>query len=122
MTMDTLAMEPGHQWAAACDVQERFMQHPAGAAGAFDYSGRCRQLHALGGDCYGFVPLADGRLTMAVGDASGKGLAAALMISSVQSSLRTAAFFTGDDIAALIGVVNRQVHADRKSTRLNSSH
>jgi len=40
------------------------------------------------------MPLANERLALVVGDASGKGVAAALMIASVQSSLRTAALFT----------------------------
>ncbi len=46
-----------------------------------------------------------------VGDASGKGLAAALMIASVQSSIRTAALFTGNDLAALVKIVNVQAYA-----------
>ena len=117
MLTETLAMESGHDWATACDVQQRFMQHPLPAIDAWDYAGRCRQMHALGGDCYNFVPLADNRLALAVGDASGKGLAAALMISNVQSSLRTAALFAGDDIAAIFGVVNRQVHASSLANR-----
>jgi sigma-B regulation protein RsbU (phosphoserine phosphatase) len=65
----------------------------------------------LGGDAYYFVSLADNRLALAVGDASGKGLAAALMISNVQSSLRTAVAFAGNDGAAVLGAVNREVHA-----------
>src|SRR5579864_2462239 len=87
------------------------MRHLAAPAGALDYSARCRQVHEIGGDCYDFVPLADGSLALAVGDASGKGLAAALMISNVQSSLRTAALFSGHDVAATLTTVNRHVHA-----------
>jgi sigma-B regulation protein RsbU (phosphoserine phosphatase) len=54
-------------------------------------------MRALGGDCYDFSCQTDGQLTMLVGDASGKGVAAALTIASVQASLRTAALFTGND-------------------------
>jgi phosphoserine phosphatase RsbU/P len=49
-----------------------------------------------GGDAYDFVPLPGNHLALAVGDASGKGLAAALMISNVPSSLRTALAFAGN--------------------------
>lgn len=56
---------------------------------------------------------------MVVGDASGKGLVA-LMIANVQASLRTATFFTGDDLASLLTVVNQQAYtsslADRYAT------
>jgi hypothetical protein len=58
-------------------------------------------------------------MALTIGDASGKGLAAALMIANVQSSLRIAALFTGNDVAALLNAVNRQVHASapRRSVR-----
>ena len=54
---------------------------------------------------------------MVVGDASGKGLAAALMIANVQSSLRTAALFTGDDLAALFKAVNHQAYSSSLANR-----
>jgi sigma-B regulation protein RsbU (phosphoserine phosphatase) len=59
----------------------------------------------------------DDRLALVVGDASGKGLAAALMIASVQSSLRTAALFTGNDLAALLKIVNLQAYASSLDDR-----
>jgi sigma-B regulation protein RsbU (phosphoserine phosphatase) len=117
MPSDVLAMEDRWEWATACDVQQRFMQQLVPAIDVFDYGARCRQVHELGGDCFDFLSLAENRLAMAVGDASGKGLAAALMISNVQSSLRTAALFTGDDRAATLGAVNRQVYATSLADR-----
>ncbi len=63
------------------------------------------------------MPLANDRLALVVGDASGKGVAAALMIASVQSSLRTAASFTGDDLATLLKVVNLQAYASSLADR-----
>jgi sigma-B regulation protein RsbU (phosphoserine phosphatase) len=57
---------------------------------------------------------------LVLGDASGKGLAAALMMASVQSSLRTAALFTTDDLPTLLKIVNVQTYnssaADRYAT------
>jgi sigma-B regulation protein RsbU (phosphoserine phosphatase) len=106
-----LAIEHRLEFTIARDVQERFMKHPARAIDAVDYSAKCRQAHELGGDYYDFVPLANSRLSLAIGDASGKGLPAALMISNVQSSLRTAGLFTGNDGAAMLSTVNRHVYA-----------
>jgi hypothetical protein len=71
----------------------------------------------LGGDCYDFVPRADQALAVTVGDASGKGFATALMIPKVQSSLRAAALFNGDDAAALLWIVNQQVYASSLTNR-----
>lgn len=117
MTSDALVVDVSRDWAIACDVQQRFMQSLHPAAGALDYGGRCRQVRELGGDCFELVPLPDHGLALTVGDASGKSLAAALMISNVQSSLRTAALFTGNDGAAALRAVNRQVHASSLANR-----
>lgn len=111
MTSDAMVMDVSRDWAIACDVQHRFMQRLDRAIESLDFSGRCRQLLELGGDCYDFMPLSDNRLAVTVGDASGKSVAAALMISSVQSSLRTAVALVGNDLAAVLSVVNRQVYA-----------
>ena len=97
MTTDDRVVDVSQDWVLACHVQWRFMHGPGQNTGPVDYSARCRQARALGGDCYDFMPLTDNRLALVVGDASGKGLAAALMIACVQSSLRTAALFTGND-------------------------
>jgi sigma-B regulation protein RsbU (phosphoserine phosphatase) len=95
MTTEDVVVDVSQDWVLACDVQQRFMHGPGWNTGSVDLSGRCRQVRALGGDCYHFMALTDDRLALVVGDASGKGLAAALMMASVQSSIRTAALFTG---------------------------
>jgi sigma-B regulation protein RsbU (phosphoserine phosphatase) len=117
MTSDALVVDVSQDWAIACDVQQRFMQGLDSAIDTLDYSARCRQMREIGGDCYDFAPLPDNRLAMAVGDASGKSLAAALMIANVQSSLRTAALFTGNHGSAVLRAVNRQVHASALADR-----
>ena len=117
MPSDAVVMETWSEWATACEVQQRFMQHLSPAFDNLTYSARFRQVRELGGDCYDFLLLPDNRLALAVGDASGKGLAAALMISNVQSSLRTAASFTGNDGPAVLRAVNRQVHASSLADR-----
>lgn len=104
-------IDVSQDWVTASYVQQRFMQPPVRLSATLDYSARCRQLLQLGGDCFDLLPLPDNHLAITIGDASGKGVAAALMISSVQSSLRTALAFRGCDLAAVVGIVNRQVYA-----------
>lgn len=110
MSRNEVAVETTTEWTAACEVQRRFMQHSGPTLDTLEYSAECRQVEELGGDFYDFVPLPDNRLALAVGDASGKGLAAALMVSNVQSSVRTAALFTGNNGPAALRAVNRQVY------------
>ena len=111
MTTDDMVVDVSLDWVLACDVQQRFMQGLGRTSYSMDYSAHCRQVRALGGDCYEFMPLANERLALVVGDASGKGVAAALMIASVQSALRTAALFTGENLATLLKIVNLQAYA-----------
>jgi sigma-B regulation protein RsbU (phosphoserine phosphatase) len=117
MPADAVIMESSAEWIAAYEVQRRFMQHRGATIDTLSYTARCRQVGELGGDCYDFVPLQHNRLALAVADASGKGLAAALMIANVQSSLRTAASFAESDVAAVLGAVNRQVYASSLADR-----
>ena len=122
MSNDAVLMEISSEWTAACAVQQRFMGcfgrlSLDSTSDILDMSARCRQVGKLGGDFYDFVAHPGGRVGLAIGDASGKGLAAALMISNVQSSLRTAAQFTGNNGATAIQAVNRQVYGSSLAER-----
>jgi phosphoserine phosphatase RsbU/P len=117
MLSETTVVDVSQDWVLACDVQERFMRLPAAKHDRLSHSAQCRQVRALGGDCYDFFSQDRNRLAVVVGDASGKGLAAALMISNVQSSLRTAAALVVDDLAGAVEAVNRQVHASCAADR-----
>lgn len=117
MTSNAVLTEAYSQLAAAGEVQQRFLQYDAPELETLRYSAECRQLCEVGGDCYDFIPLPNHQLAMAIGDASGKGLAAALIIASVQSSLRTATAFTGGDAPAVLAAVNRQAHASSVAGR-----
>jgi sigma-B regulation protein RsbU (phosphoserine phosphatase) len=87
------------------------MEIPRDKAQRLTYNARCRQMRALGGDCFHFVPVPGRCVGLAVADASGKSLPAALIVANVQSSLRTAALFAPEDPAAVVNAVNRQLHA-----------
>jgi sigma-B regulation protein RsbU (phosphoserine phosphatase) len=111
MITDSVLVDVSQDWVVACGLQERFMEIPCARTQRLTYNACCRQMRALGGDCFDFVPLPGRRLALAVADASGKGLPAALIIANVQSSLRTAALFAPEDPAAVVTAVNCQLHA-----------
>lgn len=117
MTTEEMVVDVSQDWLQASSVQERFMRGSARTDCRRDYAASCRQMRALGGDGYDFSCRADGRLAMLVGDASGKGVAAALMMASVLASVRTAAVFTGEDLAPLMRVVNAQACASSLAGR-----
>ena len=117
MTTDALVVDVSQDWAIACELQERFMEHPRSRTQTLTYSGRCRQMRALGGDCFDFLPLPRHQMALTIADASGKGLPAALIMANLQSSVRTAAWFAPDDVAAVVTAVNRQLHASSPANR-----
>src|ERR1700733_1969783 len=117
MATDAVVREPAGEWVAAFEVQQRFLEHSGPGIDSLDYSGQCRQMGEVGGDFYNFVSLPENRLSLAIGDASGKGFAAALMISNVQSSLRTATLFAGSNLAMALQAVNRQVYGSSLASR-----
>ena len=54
----------------------------------FDVTGVCIPCREVGGDWYDYIRLGDGRLAVVLADVSGKGMGAALLMSSTRSVLR----------------------------------
>jgi len=65
--------------------------------------------HEIGGDYYDILSLESGRWGIAIGDVSGKGIGAALIMASLQASLRAQALRPHVDLSALVRDVNRLV-------------
>ncbi|MFL6351423.1 MAG: hypothetical protein ACJ74Z_06195 [Bryobacteraceae bacterium] len=86
MMTESVVVDVSQDWVVACGLQERFMEIPGATTDRLTHNAHCRQMRALGGDCFQFVPLPGRRVALAIGDASGKGLPAALIIANVQSS------------------------------------
>jgi sigma-B regulation protein RsbU (phosphoserine phosphatase) len=64
----------------------------------------------VGGDFFNYFVLADGTVALLVGDVSGKGVGAALLMANIQASLRTR-LALGQDLAALARELDRDVDA-----------
>src|SRR5215472_798586 len=75
----------------AREVQEDLFPQRLPMVPGLDYSGQCRPAREVGGDYYDFLELPNGRLGIAIGDVSGKGVGAALMMASLEASLRALA-------------------------------
>ena len=82
-----------------------------------DYYGHCRPALGVGGDYYDFLELPNGKFGFAIGDVSGKGIGAALMMASLQASLRGQAIHSGDDLSSLMSNVSRLVYEASTTNR-----
>ena len=91
-------------------MQERLFPQKLPVIAGLDYAGHCRPALGVGGDYYDFLALPQGHLGVAIGDVSGKGIAAALMMASLQASLRGEATRAPENLAAAVGNVNRLVY------------
>jgi len=72
-------------------IQEALLPKASPYIPGFCVSGMCIPAGAVGGDWYDFIPLADGRWGLVLADVSGKGMAAALLMSSARGMLRSLA-------------------------------
>jgi sigma-B regulation protein RsbU (phosphoserine phosphatase) len=76
--------------------------------GAAEIAGLSIPAREVGGDFFNYFPLPDGRLALLVGDVSGKGVSAALLMANVQATLR-ARLPLETDLARLADGLDRDV-------------
>jgi serine phosphatase RsbU (regulator of sigma subunit)/pSer/pThr/pTyr-binding forkhead associated (FHA) protein len=69
-------------------VQKRFLPQSVPVVPGFSFFAHYHPAYEVGGDYYDFVPLTQGRVAVALGDVSGKGVAAALMMAKFSGDTR----------------------------------
>jgi sigma-B regulation protein RsbU (phosphoserine phosphatase) len=74
----------------ARQLQRELLPRAAPALPSYSFAHSYRTANEIGGDYYDFVPLADGRWALVVGDASGHGMAAGLLMAIAAAVLRLA--------------------------------
>jgi sigma-B regulation protein RsbU (phosphoserine phosphatase) len=87
-------------------IQERLLGSPPAVEG-LDIAAKTVASRAVGGDYYDFIKYPDGRVAIMVGDVAGKGMPAALLMSSLQARVHV--------------VFEEPDHLAQKMTRLNKS-
>ncbi len=121
--MATVAREAGQrerinrELEIAREVQERLFPQSCPPVPGIDYFGCCRPALAVGGDYYDFIPRSNGRIGFALGDISGKGISAALMMASLQSLLRGQIAAGLEDISLLLTNTNSLIYDVSTSNR-----
>jgi sigma-B regulation protein RsbU (phosphoserine phosphatase) len=101
----------------AREVQERLFPQEMPAIAGGSVAGACRAALGVGGDYYDLIHLEDGRVGLAIGDVSGKGISAALLMASLRASLRGVTLDNPRDFAKLMHKVNRLVYEASASNR-----
>jgi phosphoserine phosphatase RsbU/P len=101
----------------AREVQERLFPQEFPAIDGVSLAGHCRPQQGVGGDYYDSFLLDDGRMGLAIGDVSGKGISAALLMASLRASLRGMTLDAPHDLAAMMEKVNRLVYEASATNR-----
>jgi len=94
----------------AKDVQQAFFPPQSFSIPCLSCETFYQPARGIGGDYYDFLSLRGGHWGIAIGDVSGKGIGAALLMASLQASLRAQALHSHLNLTTLIGDVNRLVH------------
>lgn len=100
----------------ARDIQFAMLPRGTYRAPGIELHGETRPANTVGGDFYDMLPLADGRMLVALGDVAGKGSPAALLMALLLAMLRTLVDL-GLEPAALAERLNGQVLRHAPSSR-----
>lgn len=93
---------------AAARMQRRLLPAEPPSLEGYELYGTNLPCHAVGGDYYDFQLRPNGRLALAIGDVSGKGMGAALLMATLQAAFRAHAA-TGADPSELVARLNRAI-------------
>ena len=132
--------------ALAAEVQQRLLPSCAPKATSMEIAGFCEPARGVGGDYYDFISFDDRQLGVAIADVAGKGMPAALLMSTVQATLRSLTARNGSggpvshELSSIVGKLNRLLfnttngehyvtffyatfeHATQRLTYVNAGH
>lgn len=80
----------------AAEVQAQLFPRGVPALRTVKISADCRAARGVAGDYYDYIEIAPGLLTLALGDVSGKGISASLVMSNLQAALRAQTTITAE--------------------------
>jgi PAS domain S-box-containing protein len=103
--------ERAREFAIAREIQQGLLPRAAPELPGFAIAGASHPAQETGGDYFDFCPLGDGKLGVLIGDASGHGIGAALLMAVTRAYLR-ALVLTHAEMGAILSLVNRRLDED----------
>ncbi len=102
--------------AIAREVQNQLFPKDVPFTKTLELKGVCNPARMVSGDYYDFIALSERSLAFAIGDVAGKGISAALLMATIQSTMRTQLSTTngscGHDLSAarMVSILNKQLY------------
>jgi sigma-B regulation protein RsbU (phosphoserine phosphatase) len=104
----------------AANVQQKLFPRKLHRLASLDYAGHCVPAREVGGDYYDFLEISDRKIGFVLGDVSGKGVPAALLMANLQACFRSQQPASLENPAQVLRSVNRHFFdsttADRYAT------
>ncbi len=97
------------EMAAAREVQRVMVPEDLPPVAGYALESVYRPAEEVGGDFFQVIPLRSGRSLIVIGDVSGKGLRAAMIVSMIVGMLRTVSAFT-EEPAEILAELNRRLY------------
>ena len=91
----------------AANVQQKLFPRKLRHLESLDYAGHCMPAREVGGDYYDFLEMPDSTIGFVLGDVSGKGVPAALLMANLQACFRSQAPHALLRPAELLATVNK---------------
>jgi serine phosphatase RsbU (regulator of sigma subunit)/pSer/pThr/pTyr-binding forkhead associated (FHA) protein len=105
-----------HELKLATEIQQRFQPSSPPQMEGFEFQGISFSCYEIGGDYYDFIKRHDGKMLIALGDVSGKGTAAALLMSSLHAAIH-AQVAAKADLHEIVTSVNEYLALNTPSNR-----
>jgi sigma-B regulation protein RsbU (phosphoserine phosphatase) len=105
-----------NELALASEIQFRLHPETPPALPSYDVVGVSFPCYEVGGDYYDFIEKPDGRCVIALGDVSGKGTGAALLMSSIHAAVR-AHTRTRLSASEIVSEINQYIYDNTPSNR-----
>ena len=94
----------------AQNIQVNLLPKTQPQLAGYDIAGRSIPAKEVGGDYFDFIPLGDGKLAICLGDGTGKGMPAALLMANMQATIRAQAL-TEQPVKTAVRIANRLMHS-----------
>jgi len=100
----------------AIEIQQRFQPTAPPKVEGYEFEGISFSCYEIGGDYYDFIPRENGKMMVALGDVSGKGAAAALLMSSLHAAMH-AQVTAGTPLAEMLVSINTYLSENTPTNR-----
>ncbi len=97
-----------HDRTQAAEIQRSLLPGAPPVVKGFEFAGYNAASRSVGGDYYDFLPLQDGSVAVVVADVAGKGMPAALLMSSLQARVHVL-FESSNDLAGHVRKLNQSL-------------